>query len=710
MRVDKDFFPDVGEATDINGVYSIIPYIGINRKIPDSAALCTTNGQSSLDKILQVIPSGGSAVIHTTNNRNRGTKIYLIKGHIAEAGELGDYYKYYYNGKARWGWDVTDPPAAANSANIVTAFDVTKICFAVYVYARTALGIDDQAIQKVSLKDYLNNYVNAYPYITAITIRGFSGEPGQRINGNYTLMAEYDLDNVRQWTGQGVTANTALLTYAQLNWGRHLCVYGSGIEYLDVVTGPASNYPYIPHLMYNNSALGSLTLTHVTDTVWQYATYVGGLTRQALYDRIVRLVNGVCPLFWADSEEDAQSVLGVGCSNPRVHWAQIDGGRLTGNGVYGEQIATDTRAVDWSISVDAPFNNSSYYGVDTNEYVDSIPLTTPAVPVIGQFNKAYVMAFTHVANLASYLWSADSTRIDEILDGLKMYGENPINAIIDLRLYPFNLRALLPDTLPSPEFIKLGRAKSDAIGYPISNPYPVIDLGECEFYRYFGDFRDFPPYTTAELYIPYIGKIPLDPSVFAGHKVSVKLICDIITGAAVAMVYADSIPILYQSGVIGVSVPITGDNAAAYATSVISSVLGKIPTASKIAENVQTGVAAQSRATAAGAVAGAVGMAAGAAADVAGAVFQPTQFQSAGSASPNCAVYQPQQCYITIYQAQSLATAGYGHTSGYACAEYGRIGDFNGYTVFANPDLTGITATGEELTQIAALLAGGIYV
>lgn len=705
MKVDKSIFPDVGEIPAIDGTYSIRPFYRLNEKIPESAAICLTGKGSAMTNLKQI--RGDGVVIPANSARDR-TKIFLIYGEMPD----GDWTKYYDTGRGKWGYDATTPPEYANSSYIITSFDITKICFLIFVGVKRSLN--SETVSTFTLREYIEQYKADYPYIVQITAKAYVGGGTREVSNRINLIYEYDLQNL-MYISSVANMNfqytyPPILTYAMRQGGQSIFLGSRGVvvSYTstasNVYSGVGWRFPLLcaPELGELSATLTSASTS--TYRYWSYGVNVSSFTSEGLMIELTGIINRVCPLFWTDNENSAKnSVLGSECTDDHIFFAGMVDGELTGAGTRGEQIGTDPRAVAWERSPSAPFDQSSYYGDDTNEYTDTIPIYQPTVPVIGQFNRAYVMGYTHVRDLASYLWSADDMRLEEILNGLKMFGENPINAIIDLRLYPFDLRNLLPDTLPTPEFIKLGRATSPAIGYELTNPYPVIDLGECTFYRYFGDFRDFPPYTTAELYIPYIGKVPLDPSVFAGHRVSIKLICDIITGAAVAMIYADKIPVLYQSGVIGVSVPITGDNAAAYASGVISSLLGNVPSISAVAEAAETSFAA------AGAVLGEE--VAKTAASYTSTFLQPTQFQSAGGSSPNCAIYQPQQCYITIYQAQSKATAGYGHTSGYACSIYEKVGSFSGFTVFANPDLSGVSgATEQERQQIADALTSGIYI
>lgn len=100
-------------------------------------------------------------------------------------------------------------------------------------------------------------------------------------------------------------------------------------------------------------------------------------------------------------------------------------------------------------------------------------------------------------------------------------GENPMNGIIDLRLFPFNVA--LKNSATQAEPIVIGRTNTGVNGIKLTeNVNSLIDLGECTFFTKFKNFLDYEPYTTAQLYIPYIGVLPVSTAEFMGHRISVK--------------------------------------------------------------------------------------------------------------------------------------------------------------------------------------------
>lgn len=347
--------------------------------------------------------------------------------------------------------------------------------------------------------------------------------------------------------------------------------------------------------------------------------------------------------------------------------------------------------------VDDPdsYGDNGYHGnsdvVDTNEYVDETPLTTPTLSVLGAFNRTFAVSYTNIKDLADWLWNADDDVFDEIIKGLGLHGENPIEGLIDVRLYPFAVNTLLNTT--TLDNIIIGRTDSGVQGYSVAtDSRAIVDLGKCSFFAQNKNFLDYKPYTEARLYIPYIGIIPIDTAEFMGHEISVKMIVDFVTGACAAMVYKDGIICLYSSGTIGVSIPFSGTNSAAFANSVLSGLIGG--TADVVT----------------GAMTGNAGKAvAGAAKAIYSEFNTSTQYQSGGSSTPNCGNWEPQYCYFIIDRPIPIVPDNYGHFIGYACEETGLLSSYSGFTVIGAPVLDGIGATDTEKDMIRTLMQEGIY-
>lgn len=91
---------------------------------------------------------------------------------------------------------------------------------------------------------------------------------------------------------------------------------------------------------------------------------------------------------------------------------------------------------------------------------------------------------------------------------------------------------------------------------------PSITFGSYDIPRKFNDFRDYAPYSKAEIFIPYCGWTAL-PSHVIGRSVSVEYFTDIIAGTVKAIVYCGNNVVAEAAGVMAVDVPFAAENVGA---------------------------------------------------------------------------------------------------------------------------------------------------
>lgn len=372
--------------------------------------------------------------------------------------------------------------------------------------------------------------------------------------------------------------------------------------------------------------------------------------------------------------------------------------------------------------------------IDPNHYTDNIELNSPNLDAVGKFNRYFAISESDIDDFVDFLYTSDASTISDIIDGLQLNGENPMNFLIGLRMFPFNI-AEHAET--SPQTIQFGNGvNTGVVGELITKFDAVIDLGSCEFRRYYGNYLDYEPYTTAKLYIPYCNEIDIPTSVFVGHTINVKLIVDITTGACCGVIFKDGIPCLYANGNIGIEIPITGENATEYVKQGLDAAIKATGAAVQIAQNSammgKTGFtdtfsdtkSAQlfgsdsgsmsrthgkttSHQFSTGGIIGGVAQGLEAAYEF---NYMPTALQTNGTSSPTTNLYKPQFCYFIVTSSIPLAPAGYGDTIGYACMEKRNLSLDDGYVVIHNPNVQPEHATSPETNEINQLLSTGVWV
>lgn len=428
-------------------------------------------------------------------------------------------------------------------------------------------------------------------------------------------------------------------------------------------------------------------------------------------------VVATCGLYFAATEDAAiNATTGSGTTSNDIYLAVADSdGVYRGNYAQGADIADEPNA-DWGKEGD-PFgwlpDNGVTGGGGGSPETDKTPLSHPAITAFGAFNRAFAMTQSSLNELQNYIWNADDSIFEALVNGLKMYGENPMNCLIDCRMYPFNILDYTSGTAGTR--ITLGRNQTTVTGVYLGNVTDcIIDLGSVQWGRYTDTFLDFSPYSSGELYVPYVGKFSLDATIYAGHTVSAYLIVDFMTGACECVVYRDGVATEYKSGSIGVDIPMSGTNAAQWAGAVLGGISSAASSVLGGAGNAVTGISAGKPQNAAGAGAVGAGLSIGAnvlngATGLVETFNTPLPYTHQGTATSAAGQWLPQQAYLTVYQAVNIEPPTYGHTVGYACEYTATLNTQAGFCVCANPDVSGIVGTEDEIAELISLLTSGVY-
>lgn len=342
----------------------------------------------------------------------------------------------------------------------------------------------------------------------------------------------------------------------------------------------------------------------------------------------------------------------------------------------------------------APFINgnpdpgSGHSPIDPNDpnKVTDIEMNTPNLSTISVFNTCYAMNKSGITDLKNYLWNSDNNIFERLIENAKLYNK-PIDAIVRLMLFPFDVRRGQGGQVRNVVFGREQLTGVNGVEIP-NNMRTVFDLGYAYLYRKFEDFRDFEPYTTATLYIPYCTPVNLNTTIYQGKKISVKLAVDYNTGDCTAVIYGDGIPLDYSNGRCGVSISVSAADSSRYDQKVLN-------------DAIRTGKAAFGEN--------------GSPVDALSGAFQTFQdfgkidIMQKGSASSGVAQTLPQYCYMVVTRPESDEQAGYNNSVGYSCNKWQTLGSKQGLVVVENPKLDGLSATEQEKEMLKTLLENGIY-
>ena len=259
--------------------------------------------------------------------------------------------------------------------------------------------------------------------------------------------------------------------------------------------------------------------------------------------------------------------------------------------------------------------------------------------------------------------------------------------------------------------------------------------------RRFDDFRDYPPYCSSQLYLPFIGIVDVDLSLYYGKYMKIKYSVDISSGGCRAFVCvadsgsaSDDGHIIGQyDGAMGVHCPITklewsdyyNSIASGYASTISSSISAGTSLAgtSGMNEHIKNkNMDYIARKTGQGKEFGQGGLQQYQSYDVS-SVLTPLQMgrelnvaesripaMTTGSASGylnECCDYD---CYMFWYYVDTEETANLQALKGYVSDKSGTLNEFTGYLECSDVKLVCPNATENEKTRIVQLLTSGIYI
>jgi hypothetical protein len=314
-------------------------------------------------------------------------------------------------------------------------------------------------------------------------------------------------------------------------------------------------------------------------------------------------------------------------------------------------------------------------------------VNTPGIDLLGSgFLTAWNVNKVQLNALANWLWVTTPSQIFQ-----QIYG-NPINAVIGLNVVP-----VAPSIDSGSNTIKFGVEDSQIAAPKITSQYVSVDCGTLTIAPIYGSYMDYGPYSSAELFLPYCGGVPLDINDVVGKTISIKYQVDILSGACVAYIFIDGHLHYQRSGCCAGTAPVTGSqlpNVISGVLSIVGSVAGAIgsmgasgaSTAAKVASGIATGTDVASAAT--------------------NALKRSISYS--GTVSGWSGLLGAQKPYLILSLPNAAIPAGQQQLAGYPAWVGGQLSGFSGHTECANVHLNGLRATDEEMAEIRSLLESGV--
>lgn len=395
----------------------------------------------------------------------------------------------------------------------------------------------------------------------------------------------------------------------------------------------------------------------ITNDNWTYSDIVQGA--DGLYFGVYATQN--IPIFASESELDDY-----------LNGLRDASGSLNGGGTY--------RAPEFPIGenvLSTPLNSGS-----TNDLV---------------LSQVYESDAAGMRALAAKIYDDDTTTLEQILEGLKMYGENPISFMISSYYYPINIDSFITKTSTSTVPFGSYQATLSAPVNKVHSNYTYIDMFNVYFSGAFGDFRDYQ--SKFYIYLPFVGITSLDTDRYLYQDVSCKCFLDIRTGNIkyFLMIKGGQCLVDTYEGSIGIAMPITGSDNALKARQAVSGALA-------VYQGVSVGIQSGRGASPTGIISG-IGTSINGALDF----YQSAPKHVSGNLSSSTAIKDPLAPYLIIEQPEIILPANLRTLYNIPDDSVNMIGTYRGFLMMDNVHLT-VTALEEELDEINTLLTSGIIV
>ena len=323
------------------------------------------------------------------------------------------------------------------------------------------------------------------------------------------------------------------------------------------------------------------------------------------------------------------------------------------------------------------------YGFWNDDRTGNQPLPTTSIIDTGMCS-IYLPSKALLKDFSNYLWSNDF--FDNIL---KNY-QSPLENIISLSIIPAIAQ---PDDA---RYISIGNCTTNILCTITNEQYVSVECGSINLKEHYGNFSDYSPNTSIDIYLPYIGYRQIDIDDFMAGKIRVRYQCDILTGDCVAEIYCEGkgkSKLMYTfNGNISYNVPLSGANYLQYYLSIVSGI-------GSVATGVAQGIG--------GNPLGGIGTAASGVGQILTSKPAYGRSGSLGSAAGYLSYRRP---FLVRKSPINTTAKNLAQESGYISNKGQKIGDYSGFTKCAAVVLDGINATKSELDEIETLLKEGVII
>lgn len=642
-----------------------------------------------------------------------------------------------------WQPDYTQPgydtPVTLQQTSPLLQFDYSKIVIVPSIRASETPG---GTTTRYGLDEYINGAISTKPYIQSLNFRVWTRDSNNVMRDSDGMLKLHPFGAVTAGANVSMPALAEdYITYQSMFDGDSYNVSGHGDSFVDLNPDLIkSSSKDTNDAIYNNGhKLLYIACPEDAEITIDTSEWEVRASWQADAEWITRQYAMLGFWVWAGGDGTGTSAGAPNAwdpTNPDEHTIIPifdDYGTTTGDYLRGAAALT-APAATWTTNV---FSDDIYHGeppYDPTNYDDDNKTIFNTISIQNKSQNVYVFTQSNSNDPLTYLYATSFDSAEAQFAVKNFLSVSPIDCVQSVMFFPINIVEWVGTTdstqyiyslseVPEADVV-YGNVKSEIKARKLNDRTAILDMGYIDIYRKFNDFRDFEPYTSIMLYVPFCGYTQIDCSTFMGKRLKIKYIIDFITGGCTACILANNLCVQTVNGQMGVQIPVTGAQTAqirqAFDAAQLQYKQSQMSTAASIA-GLTIGVAATIATQ--GATAPMLGMAGtNAISTLIGAQkaeqrldfelsHMTTPFKTVGGTSsaigfqmeltPRAIITRPKM--LAGYNAEV-----YGATNGYACCSTGKLSQYSGYTQCASVVLDGINATAEEKIMLNTLLLKGV--
>lgn len=309
--------------------------------------------------------------------------------------------------------------------------------------------------------------------------------------------------------------------------------------------------------------------------------------------------------------------------------------------------------------------------------------------------RVFILDSIQMASVRNRLYTTDEDARELIKKGLEMYGDNPVNFIVDCYATPINVKGFCNGSNTN---IPFGAYISDVNGYEVQTNNTRVTIASVQIQGTYNDFRDYA--TNYYLYLPYYGFCKLDTEKYLSKVLKIDMAYDVWTGNIKYYLFSGGNMVEMFECSSKISQPLMSNSAYDNARNVIKSTESAVGNAVGISSNMASGNygAIVSNATAY----------TDSLLDIDKSMHGGEKRLS-GSLSSSINKFDPTYCYMIIEYPQFVKPDSMESEYGLPDNSINKIGSYHGYLQCTKPNLN-VNCTSGELAEIESLLASGVYV